>query len=331
MALPTREVILPLSYDFVLKAVLTHPDARPALMDLISAAIGREVVSVDVRNNELPAMDVDEKNERLDVNCVINDGDQVDVEMQGSPLEEIAGGHENIVNKSIYYLTDLHSSQKSKGVEYYALKRTYQITFSVRTVFPNYAGYASYIQMRRDDGTLVTDQLSLILVELSKLRGARRKPVGEMTALEMWSIFMGYADKPRHRKLVNEIISRREAIAVAAEVLRTISKDEHARAKNMSRRKFETDTFSNLATAEERGRRAGRAEGRAEGHAEGLAEGHAEGLAEGHAEGAATKALHIAQNMRSLGIPVDTIVAATGLTREEIEKLSVAHATTDCI
>ena len=63
----------------------------------------------------------------------------------------------------------------------------------------------------------------------------------------------------------------------------------------------------------------------------GYQEGLAGGLAEGHAEGAATTALHIAQNMRSLGIPVDTIVAATGLTREEIEKLSAAHATTDCV
>jgi len=35
--LPINEEILPPSDDYVLKAILTHPDAKPALMDLISA------------------------------------------------------------------------------------------------------------------------------------------------------------------------------------------------------------------------------------------------------------------------------------------------------
>jgi len=41
--LPMDEDILPPSDDYVFKAVMTHPDAKPALMDLISAVIGRKV------------------------------------------------------------------------------------------------------------------------------------------------------------------------------------------------------------------------------------------------------------------------------------------------
>ena len=40
---------------------------------------------------------------------------------------------------------------------------------------------------------------------------------------------------------------------MAASVLAAISKDEHERAKFLSRRKFETDMTSNLLTVEERG------------------------------------------------------------------------------
>ena len=67
-----------------------------------------------VRNNELPVSDNDEKGERLDVNCTIDGGDQADVEMHGSSIVEIDDEHTNFLNKYIYYLTDLHSSQKSR-------------------------------------------------------------------------------------------------------------------------------------------------------------------------------------------------------------------------
>jgi hypothetical protein len=52
--LPINDEILPPSEDYVFKAVMTHPDAKAALMDLISAVIGRTVTNVNIRNNELP-------------------------------------------------------------------------------------------------------------------------------------------------------------------------------------------------------------------------------------------------------------------------------------
>ena len=54
-----------------------------------------------------------------------------------------------------------------------------------------------------------------------------------------------------------------------------------------------------------------------EGRAEGLAEGRAEGLEQGRME----ERLSTARNLKKLGIAPDTIVQATGLSLEEIEKL----------
>ena len=75
MLLPMNGDILPPSDDYIFKTLLTHPDTRPALIDLLSAIIGREVKEVQIRNNELPVTDADEKAERLDVNCVVENGD----------------------------------------------------------------------------------------------------------------------------------------------------------------------------------------------------------------------------------------------------------------
>ena len=143
--LPMNMDILPPSDDRVFKLILTKDDAKPVLMDLISAIIDRPVVDVVVRNNELPPEDTSEKAERLDVNCIIDDGSQADLEMQASPIEEDSGGeHQNLKGKGIYYLCDLHSSQSSKGVRRYDhLARTYQVTFCSYAVFPHRIEYVN--------------------------------------------------------------------------------------------------------------------------------------------------------------------------------------------
>ena len=54
-------------------------------------------------------------------------------------------------------------------------------------------------------------------------------------------------------------------------------------------------------------------EGRAKGLAEGLAEGEAKGRAEGRVD--------VARNLKAMGLSVDDILKATGLTAAEIEPL----------
>lgn len=59
-----------------------------------------------------------------------------------------------------------------------------------------------------------------------------------------------------------------------------------------------------------------------EGRADGLVEGLAEGLAEGEAKGKAESQRQIAAKLKRQGIPVDVIIQCTGLSAEEISKLS---------
>ena len=251
--LPIDADILPPSDDRIFKTLLTHPDAKPVLMDLVSAAIERPVIDVQVRNIEMPVMDIDEKYERFDVNCTIDGGVQVDVEMHSSPIEEIGTAHTGFINKYIYYLTDLHSSQKSKGVKYRDLVSTYQVTFCEYTVFPDSAEFASRFSLRTQGGKQLSDQINMVIVELSKLNEIVAKPVTQLTSFEMWSLFFRYAPDPRHRLLLNEIISVKEELGMASTLLQEISKDERERAIMRSRRMAETDRVSDLLTAEARG------------------------------------------------------------------------------
>ena len=55
--------------------------------------------------------------------------------------------------------------------------------------------------------------------------------------------------------------------------------------------------------------------------AEGLEQGRVEGRAEGRAEGEHNKAMDIAKNLKKIGIPVEQIINATGLTKDEIDAI----------
>jgi len=251
--LPIDADILPPSDDHIFKTLLTHPEAKPILMSVVSTVIERPVVDVQIRNIEPYITDINEKSERFDVNCSVDGGDQIDVEMHSSPSEEIGTERKNFINKYIYYLADLHSSQKSKGVKYIDLVRTYQVTFCGYTVFPMRIDFANRFSLRSSDGEQLSDQINIVIIELSKLNNVLMKPVEKMTAFEMWSLFFRFAPDLEHRNLINNIIDVKEEISMASALLQEISKDERERAVFRSRRMAETDRTSDLLTAETRG------------------------------------------------------------------------------
>ena len=288
--IPPDADILPPSDDHIFKTLLTHPNATPVLISVLSAVIERPVVSIIPRNTELPVTDVMEKRQRFDVNCTINGGDQVDVEMQCSRVEEdTSDDRSGFINKSIYYLTALHSSQESMGVDYHKLVRTYQVTFCAYTIFKQWSDFVNRFTLRRTTGEQVSDQINMVVIEMSKLNAMMKKPVEDMSWLEAWSIFFNSADDPKKRDLINNIIQTKKEIKMASELLMEISQDERQRAIMRSRRMYETDQISNILTAERRGGR--------------------------------QKAFEIANAMKVAGMDVDTISKYTGLTVDEILQL----------
>jgi predicted transposase/invertase (TIGR01784 family) len=285
--LPKDIEILPPYDDRLFKAIMTAPKAKPTLLFLAPEIVKRPVVNVLVRNTELPVEDIDEKVERFDVNCQIDDDAQADIEMQGSRMkEEKDGNHNNLRARSIYNLCDLHSSQPSKGKSYDKLIQTYQVMFCNYTVFPGRSGFINTFSMRHDeDNELLHNSVQAMFVELTKLDEVLKKPVEQMTNMEMFSIFLKYAENPNYREIVNKVIESKEGLAVAGEVLMSISKDERERAIFRNRRIALADRESDKVTVER------------------------------------IKAKSIAKNLLDMDMSIEKITTATGLTREEVENL----------
>jgi predicted transposase/invertase (TIGR01784 family) len=282
--------------DRIFKTLMTHPDAEPCLRDIIASNIGLPVNEVTVRNAELPISDVMEKEERFDVNCKIDGGDQAEVEMQASPLEgdSLATGHKNIRRRATHNVCDLHAGQKGRGVPYGDLVRTYQITFCGYTVFKGREDCFNHFTFRNKEGEELIDSVNVLFVELSKLKRVLKKPVNEMTGAEMWAVFLAFANKLDHKEVLNEIISAKGEIKVAYDLLASISKSEDERARYRARRKFLMDVEHNRIVSFQEGKAEGRTEGRTEGK------------------------LELARNLLAQGVPLEIIVKNSGLSLDEI-------------
>jgi predicted transposase/invertase (TIGR01784 family) len=291
----------------VFKLILTSPTAKPVLADLVSAVIGRHIVDVAVRSNEIPVEDTQEKSERFDVNCITDDDTQIDLEMQASRIQEEADGeHRNLKGKGVYYLCDLHSMQRSKGeMRYDRLARTYQVTFCSYTVFADCEEYVNSYSLRHDkSGKLLSDAIHAVYVELSKLEQIEKKAVEEMTELEKWAVFLRYASMPKYREKLNKVIETKEALKMAGELLMSVSQDERERARLRSRRMFQTDLASDMATSRDIG------------IAQGLKEGMEKGIEKGIEK--------VARNALMNGFSIDQIQVITGLDLDTIKKLGAS-------
>ena len=97
--------------------------------------------------------------------------------------------------------------------------------------------------------------------------------------------------------------------------LQELSEDERTRLLAESREKMEWDNAARMHAAEERGLKRGREEGREEGIEEGLEKGLEKGLEEGLEKGL----LSVAKTALKRNLPIEEIMALTGLSREKIQ------------
>jgi predicted transposase/invertase (TIGR01784 family) len=287
--------ILPPTDDAIFKALLTHPRAKAALIDIIKCFIGLPINDATPKNTELPISYILEKQIRLDVNCVTDKGDQVNVEMQNFPQfgDNIRNDYKASKSRSVYHGCKCHASQKSKGVDYKDLVQTFVIFFCGFTLFTDRAELINWFKLRNEEGEVLTDDLNIIFVNMLKSEEILTKPFEKMTGAEMWVIFLTCGGKSKYKAVIDGIMKRKEEIKMAYDVLSDISQDADMRAWVLSRDKYLMD--------EEHARIAARSEALAEGIAKGKAE--------------------VALGMLQEGLDISLISKITELSIAEIEAL----------
>ena len=282
-------------YDNVFKAVFTRdtPESRTALSRLVSAVTGRSLTVLSITANEPPADSLTDRQIRFDIAGKTDDGGLVNIEMSLNPdvfelvrLEFLAG--------KLFTGQDIRGSDRT----YDDLQAAWQIAILAKgRFFADESLLHSFEYYDPDRGVPLGGRSRVVTVELAKAERVVEKPVEEMTVAELWAVYFRYLTDRTKRAKINAIIAREEGIAMASEVLITISRDEAEQARLMSEYKYVVDTQSKVVQAKR------------------------EGLREGLREGSKQKAVEIAIKMKKRGTPVDQIAEYTGLSAGDIAKL----------
>jgi predicted transposase/invertase (TIGR01784 family) len=297
--------ILDICKDNVFKAVFTKdiPESQKALGRLVSALVGRELSIIAINANEPPIDNLRDRQIRFDINCKAENGELINVEMglDTDPFELV---------RLEYHVGKLFIGQDIRGKDingnnrdYNDLKQAYQIAILAKRRFlkdeiPLHA-FEYYDPLHN---VSLNGRSRIITLELSKLGEVVKKPIKDMNASELWGVYFRYLRNKKKRGIINEIIEYEEGIAMASQVLITISKDEEEQAWLRSREKYILDTQSKVVHARRQGE----------------ARGMKKGLTQGHAEGHAEEKLEIARKMKAIGRPSTEIAEVTGLTVDEV-------------
>ncbi|MBQ9463470.1 MAG: Rpn family recombination-promoting nuclease/putative transposase [Bacteroidales bacterium] len=264
---------------------------------------------------------------RVDIECTDEQGARFVVEMQLASQEWFR-------ERALYYSTFAVQQQVERGADGYDFPPVYFIgilDFSLhegsdQVLFRYELLSRSTIKQAKSkliQDELMTDRLNFIFLELPNCANALKPGASELENLCYTMHNMARQDEFPQAFFRNSFI---ELLLKSSETI-TFAPDEKANYLNEMTTK--QDIENQIKYARKRGlaegREAGLAEGREEGHQAGLEEGRAAGIAEGEAkgiaEGEAKAKLDAARKFKALGVSIQTICQATGLSAEEVESL----------
>ena len=255
--------------DFAFKRVFGNPEHPRITIHFLNAILGPslQIRSVEFCNPILDKKTDDDKLSILDILAEDDRGRLINIEIQTSVP---AGLNQRLT----YYVSSLYSGQLKEGVKHTALNPAISICVLTQPMYSKDPRLHLDFRLRETSGLLLTDDLQIHLLQLSKLR----EPVHNMsraTSVEKWAYFLLNVE---HLSLssVRGIFPEAE-FSEAAGVLNMISQSPEQRQLYEARKKFQFDEAARMEGALSQGREEGREQGRAEGREEGRAQGRAEG------------------------------------------------------
>ena len=264
---------------------------------MLSAVIGRTVTEAHVLNPEILPTRMDGKFPRLDIHCRLDDGSEVDVEIQNSMYKD------DQVKRSIYYATTLAHNALTSGDQYALLPHIYQIQFMNFTVVRDKRLHHSYVFKERKDHAELSDIIQIHYIELPKIDDALGKPADELSELEFWVMLIMAYEKPEAWQLLTTLAARKEEMDMAQALLKTMSRDQQEWENQFGYERFIHDCISREQYA------------------------YTQGEQRGIEQGEYKRALEAARRMLNYGDSVEKIADITQLSIEEIRQLQ--KVTTD--
>ena len=166
--------------DLLFKFVFGKEERKEITIDFLNAALERsgedEIKDITFKNTELSAQALKDKSVRLDVFCITQRGEKVDVEVQLS-------NQYNMEKRTLFYWALMYIDGHKQGEDYAKLKPAITINLLNFTIFENAPVHSMYAVYNEDMKQRLNNDLELHFFEINKFQ---KKPIEEMTRIERW-------------------------------------------------------------------------------------------------------------------------------------------------
>ena len=281
--------------DFVFKKIFgseKHPRVLISFLNAILKPIN-PISNVEIRNSDLEKEFLDDKFSRLDIKARTNKNEIINIEIQlkipfghlvndipSLPFQEhpLLKNEYNMIKRSLYYWSKMYEEQLNEGDDYSKLERTICINILNFKYLDNNRFHNGYRLKEIETNEELTNIQEIHFIEIPKLS----EDSDEKDMLVAWMEFLKNPESEKVRSLELTISEIREA---KDELIR-ISNDKEQRLLYEMRSKTLKDKNSALNEAERKGIEKGIEK--------------------------------VAKNLLDMGIPINEIILATGLSENDI-------------
>ena len=299
-----------ISFDWALKRLLRDKANFGVLEGFLTTLLNTNIKINRLLESEGNKNREDSKYNRVDLLAEDTDGELLLIEVQGEPefayFQRMLFGASKLVTEYINSGENYEHVKKvySVNIVYFDLGQGEDVVYIGKTVFRGIHNnevlkLSPFMQQK-----FKTDEVSQLFPEYIILK-VNDFNCWSKVPLDQWLYFLATSDIPEEADAPG-LQEAREKL----NLMKMNREEQAAYDRYLMERAILRNT---MVTAREEGL----FEGECKGHAKGIAEGHAEGRAEGHKEGR----METAKNLKAMGLNIDDIVKATGLTVDEVAAL----------
>ena len=266
--------------DLVVKRIFGNENNPRILISFLNATLKakKKIVNVDIKKTDIEKQYIEDKYSRLDVKATTSNYEIINIEIQ-------LKNENNMVKRSLYYLSKMYEEQLNEKEDYSKLVRTVCINILNFKYLKTDNFHTGYRFKEIESNEELTDIMEVHFIEIPKLQDSS----DEKDMLVAWTEFLKDPESEKVRGLELSI----EEIRQAKDELIRMSNDSTQRELYDMRANSLRDKMSELNAAEKKGIEKGREE----------------------------EKIKIARNMKLSGLDTNTIAKVTNLSENEIDKL----------
>ena len=271
--------------DIIFKRIFGNKGNEVILKDFLSSIIEEPIKEIEVeKDSKLEKEELNDKVGILDIKAKLDNGTQVNVEMQ-------VVNQQNMEKRTLFYWGKLYTGSIHEGESFYSLKKTITINLLDFNYFDTKEYHTKWhIVEDKEKDKVLTDVLEIHFIELKKFIKAEKNPENKK---EEWLYFLDYTKGG----MVEMVTKKNKVIEKAKEELEYLTGDAAIKRKAELREKWIMDYKNGIDCAK------------------------MVGIEEGIKLGIEQNKIEIIKEMLKLGVNKEIICKTTKIKEVELEKI----------